>query len=77
MSKCTKDNWCRAMEERIKGPSDIGGGIYTVEVVNPKERTTEVIGACYKTRTTDRGLMLNFCPWCGERIYENKIKGVL
>lgn len=70
MNKCTKDNWCKAMGVRIKGSADSGGGIYTVEILNMEKGVNEVIGACYKTRRGDKGVIFNYCPWCGEKIFD-------
>ena len=28
----------------------------------------QIKGALYKQDAKDKGLMLNYCPWCGEKI---------
>jgi hypothetical protein len=63
--KCSKKQWCAAMAERI---TDERRGFNTVNVVNLQTGTLRLIGIRYCLSAKDRGVMLNFCPWCGTDI---------
>jgi hypothetical protein len=59
------------MAARIKTPGEAGYGLFSVAVLkkylDQKQVKLEelVVGAVYKHGRHDKGLMLNFCPWCG------------
>jgi len=36
------------------------------------EEATSVIGVVYREKAGDRGVMLNYCPWCGQRLLPPK-----
>ena len=68
--KCSKENgFCKALSERIQGTSsERKKGILFLQVLDTKDNRIKVDGALYKNDSKDRGLMFNYCPWCGEKI---------
>ena len=65
MAKCTKAGWCPGLERVFTEANRKG--------INPVVTTklsgsVQVIGVAYKTKESDRGVMLNFCPFCGADI---------
>lgn len=64
--ECTKEAFCDALQERIGDYHS--KGIVPVDVVDHKEHKIKRIGVAYKRNRTDKGIMLNYCPWCGKFI---------
>jgi hypothetical protein len=61
------------MAQRIKFPREKGCGIFALMVIDDsdldKRQVREKLkGVFYKKDKNDRGLMLNYCPFCGSRI---------
>lgn len=70
--KCSKENgFCKTLEERLEMACHHGKGLIPVSVIRgldtPKHEI-ECIGVKYATSSKDKGVMLNFCPFCGEKI---------
>ena len=65
VAKCSEKQWCSTMSERI---SDKRHGFENVNLLNLKTGIMRNIGLRYRLSGKDRGLMLNFCPWCGADI---------
>jgi hypothetical protein len=53
---CNEHNICENLKSRLV---DRGRGFY------PKEASVELLGVAYKETKKDKGLMVNYCPWCG------------
>jgi hypothetical protein len=73
--KCNaNDGFCKTLNERMDMLGHRGKGIQPLMVMTKSYTSMETRGAMYKTNAKDRGLMLNFCPFCGEslRWWENK-----
>jgi hypothetical protein len=75
---CDVDNgeWCVAMQRNgidTTNPGERRRGIAPVNIMVLKsgEERTRII---YRTSATDRGVFLNFCPWCGSPLL-NKADG--
>lgn len=66
--KCTKDGYCETLENRMG--EEHQKGLTTLSTINFKTGHIERVFAVYKMTARDRGLVLNFCPWCGEKLYE-------
>jgi hypothetical protein len=53
-------------------------GLVFIKVINLKTGIERELGIAYKTDAKDRGLLINFCPFCGgninPRIYEGNVK---
>ena len=65
--KCgKKTEWCWSMQSHIS--LDTRRGFNSVTVINIKTGKSRLIGVryCLTAKSKDRGIMLNFCPWCGE-----------
>lgn len=69
---CSREAFCKALDDRIEGTNEKRKGFQSVEVVNLAEVKTETIGVAYRLSAKDKGLMLNFCPFCGEKILWRK-----
>jgi hypothetical protein len=66
---CSQEKgFCSTMAAKIKFPGEGGYGFFAVMVMNSKELTQTLAGAMYKTSAKDRGVMMNFCPYCGTKI---------
>jgi len=65
--------WCNAMNKYLEPEANIGKkGLIQVNVTNFKTHKTRCIGVAYKNN--DRGLMLNYCPWCKSNILNEMSK---
>lgn len=70
---CTRESWCSALAERIRYSGErIIRGFYAIQTVDlTSDGPTlepKTIGIAYRESAKDRGLMLNFCPFCGTPI---------
>jgi hypothetical protein len=63
--KCSAGGFCSTLLERF---SDNKRGLTSVTTINLKTGESKTIGVRYCLNAKDNGLMLNFCPWCGEDI---------
>lgn len=63
--RCDRGEFCETMTRALNETGETGGGLYQVEVVNKNTLAWRLLGVRYKTHTRDRGVMLNFCPFCG------------
>jgi len=62
--KCNKDGCCKFLAERL---TDTGKGFHSIDTIILTEEppTMHFRGIAYKTGAKDKGLMLNWCPFCG------------
>jgi len=63
--RCDKDGMCVFLEARI---TVSGKGFRSLDTVNidPKYQAhSRWRGVSYHSSANDRGLLINFCPWCG------------
>jgi hypothetical protein len=66
--------FCKALEAAIKGDFQMrcGAGMWLLVLGRyddeAKDFTEQVRGVAYKPGRDDRGVLLNHCPWCGERL---------
>lgn len=69
--KCNReDGFCNTLRERLKSCNDTGYGMFELQVLDlfEKEASCRTIGVNYKLTAKDRGVMFNYCPYCGEKI---------
>lgn len=69
--KCSESGFCPAMVRYLEPePNGHTTGISTVQICNLRTGDFRVGGVVYKRtpRTGKQGVMLNYCPWCGERV---------
>lgn len=63
---CGPDSICNALDKFVEGANyETNKGFCTVHVINFKEGTTHLFGVAYKIKKRDKGVMLNYCPFCG------------
>jgi hypothetical protein len=67
---CTRRRFCDRLNERLNDIPNHGKGITELIVTKLGSGKTLRLGAFYKTKEKDRGLMLTFCPWCGTNLLE-------
>jgi hypothetical protein len=67
--------WCGGMSDALQGvPDNFGGKGLTVrrgwllKADGTEEDRARVLGVTYNRKAKDDGTVVNFCPWCGERI---------
>lgn len=73
--KCTRNGWCLAMEENLNPEVNARAkGLSVVEVLNWSTSQYRTVGVCYKTKPSDRGVMLNVCPWCKNPILWDQVE---
>lgn len=65
--KCSKPSFCGAMYDAFGYPG-AKRGFDRVTAINIKDGTMRLIGVRYCETPKDKGIMLNFCPWCGESL---------
>lgn len=67
--------WCKTMDRllreehvnaRVKGLTQVNlTNLKQLDAGVSFDKATRVAGATYRTSSKDRGIMLNYCPWCG------------
>lgn len=68
-ARCTTDTYCKALDDRIEGMANHRGkGLVLMVMTNFTTGDTRKVGVAYKLSAKDGGLLLNHCPFCGERI---------
>ena len=62
--------WCKTMSWRLDQEADTKGRQALAELILTSftDGTERLAGVFHRAWTRDRGLMLNYCPWCGARI---------
>lgn len=71
--KCSKKEWCLSMERALEPLANSHKkGFSTLVITHLPTGKTRVAGVVYKKAPNDRGIMLNLCPWCGEKILWEK-----
>lgn len=71
MLKCANGEHCTLMERLLaEGQGENRRGFSGVTTINLKDGNMRYIGVryCATSKRTDKGVMLNFCPMCGEPI---------
>ena len=66
--KCNSRGWCSTLEERAKPSGMPQAGIQFVrtdKILANGTIETRVYGVAHRHTAKDKGLFLNFCPWCG------------
>jgi hypothetical protein len=68
IAKCGKTRWCSALDESLEPEENARAkGLATFVTTNfgtsPRKRT--LYGITFKKAASDRGMILNYCPWCG------------
>ncbi len=68
--------WCNGMNTKLHGEANAKvKGLVQVNLFNFKTTKESCLGVVYKRDVNDKGLMLNLCPWCGEKILnKSKVK---
>ena len=61
---------CRILSERLVEPGRIGISIWSI--TNIRKGTDVFSFASHKISKKDNGMVLNYCPWCGGKIYEKQ-----
>jgi hypothetical protein len=75
IAKCSLSNWCSTLNSKIENANH--KGFVLLRAMNADTGKERLLGIAYKTSVTDSGVMLNFCPFCGERIdYWFSIPGI-
>ena len=63
--KCTTEHVCNTMKSRLNDPYSRTKGMRAVHTINLDTGKTRLLGVSYHTSASDKGLLLNNCPWCG------------
>ena len=68
-----KRDLCETLSDRLNQESNAHKkGFTTIVIFSSRTRKFKTIGVAYKKNSKDEGVMLNFCPFCGE-----SLKGLL
>lgn len=63
---CNGDTICKHLEERIGGAQfEVSKGLASLFTINKVTGKTSLFAVLYKTAKKDKGLALNYCPFCG------------
>lgn len=66
--------WCEGMTENLDEMANAHKrGLTTIVLMNLSTGNERLAGVAYRKGPKDKGLMLNYCPWCGEPIEEDAI----
>ena len=60
--------YCSLLSERLHEPNARKAGLSVLRVTSTRTGKSRNIGVCFRTKASDRGMMLNLCPWCGADI---------
>lgn len=70
--KCTKKKFCKGMLHQFNPYHALGDrkGFAPLILTNLDTLKKRIAGVrfCLTNKRSDRGIMLNFCPWCGADI---------
>ena len=71
-----KTKLCATLEQRLEADQfapERGKGLWEILTFDVRNvnRGPRSNGVAYKTSRKDKGLMLNFCPWCGTALIKN------
>lgn len=69
-AKCSKKSYCNAMQRHAE-PGAMKGlpaGIRIAQFFDLRTGAQTRVEVIFKKTRTDRGIILNFCPWCGVKI---------
>ena len=73
--KCSKKAFCSSLVKRLQEPNARKKGLVPIQVMNMKTTEMSIIGVAYKMDARDKGVMINYCPWCGEKVlFEDEFK---
>lgn len=68
IKRCSSAAWCNTLATRLDRKNNRGKGLAPFVVMNLDTGKERVVGVTYKTSASDSGVLLNFCPWCGQRV---------
>lgn len=61
-------SFCEAMKKYCQTVNDSAKGLVALGLANLAVGKIRVAGVIYKERPSSSGILLNFCPWCGQEI---------
>lgn len=62
---CTAEAACRHLSARLNEPGTRSKGFRAIYTVNVQTKKMRLLGIAFHKNASDKGLMLNTCPWCG------------
>jgi hypothetical protein len=68
--KCTRRSFCTLLDEKLNPEANHGKGLTEFILTNIRNSKLIRLGVVYKTKESDRGVMVTFCPWCGTNLLE-------
>ena len=66
--KCTREESCPAVTSLVQLSGRWCKGLQHVYFTDLKTEKRRYGGVIYRESAKDEGTLLNFCPWCGEKI---------
>lgn len=72
MGKCNEHTYCGILNDLVQDYHN--KGIVDITVISVDDGSTKHIGIAYKDSKKSRGIMLNYCPFCGEKILKEVTK---
>jgi len=60
--------YCKPLADRLEMVNARAKGLSEFELTTLATGESRVVGVVFKRYASDRGLLLNFCPWCGAHI---------
>lgn len=61
-------SFCPAMNEYCQGVNERAKGLVALQICNLETGKIRIAGVVYKDAPASKGILLNFCPWCGRPI---------
>ena len=71
-AKCQVGKYCNSLRDRIQESNSRQKGIVPINIITLTSHEITHVGLCYKQSSKDKGLMLNYCPFCGQKIIDTK-----
>ena len=68
--KCTRRSFCTLLTAKLNPEANHGKGLTAFILTNIRNSKLIRLGVVYKTKESDRGVMVTFCPWCGTNLLE-------
>lgn len=70
--KCNIDTYCCHLENNI-GDNPYAKGISIMQLTDIRTMKPSRRYVRYRKTAKDRGMVFNFCPWCGGRLREESL----
>ena len=72
-----KYQWCAGMERFLNREANRGRGLHLVRLTNTTTWNDFILGVNFVNINYPKGVLINYCPWCGARMGQRDEQGKL